>query len=366
MVTWIGQWLAISASLIPAPVVPQGIGPAYYLAIEDSSAISGGITSVQTIADVDALVAASEISAQAATDIEAILGQSTPPDIVWIATYDTGTSETPDDALDALELAGHDGGVIAQESRSNTDNELVGGWVNATSRRRWGWVACLQSSEAELITSGRPAALEDAEVLSVNIHYHDTDAEPCAAAHAGVIAGHDMRRGPLPQQVRLLGVALPSITSAELAFAKANGVCVLLPLGSGASASQRAISQTTTYDGSEAAAIYTMIYSIRRIRAVMYALAQRLTAEPRLLRADQAGATEVVATLTPPLEAMADAGHFVPGVSGATPNDTPVPRGYLLSATPSGSEILASVYLRLGPEVTKVRITETGEIVVEA
>lgn len=362
MVNYIDNFISLSVSLLIAAEVAQGLGPMAYIAIEDSVAISGGITSVSSPDDVATLLTATQISAQAAADLNAALAQNAPPDTIWIATYDS-VGEDPTDALQALVDAAQAFGVIAQESRTDTDNSLIGAWLNASVDRRWRKIAVLQSATAGLITSGKPATLSDCEVESVLVVYHNTDAQPAAAGLAGSLAGHKMTQRPLPLKVVVRGVDLPTITQAELTFAKANDVCVLLPAGAGASAIQRLIDQTRTYGGSEAAAVFSIIYSINRMVAELFAMTVNKATRNEILRADPSGASEVRVTVDSPLASMAAVGHFLPGQSGNPPNEEQLPEGYRVRVTPIGTELNADVLQRYGPEATRINLGVTGVIV---
>jgi hypothetical protein len=365
MLTLVNSIVRIVVNLIAPPVVQQGLGPALYVAYEGATPISGDLTSVSSAEDIATLLAATQITAQAATDLGAAIQNGAP--IVYVATYDhdAGSPETPDDALDRANAA-IDFCLIAQESRSNADNETVGTWLNASSLRRWTHIACLQSGEAGLLTSGRPSALEDCELPTVQIEYHGTATEPQAAAVLGRMAAQALTVSPLARRLRILGVALTTITSSQLAFAKANGAGVLLPVGDGSAASDRQIDQTLMYDGSQGAPVYSIVYSVRRMLSEVKALlsARGISGVP--IRADRTGAASVDTALNAALAPMARVGHFLPGRAGTAPNDRALPNGYDVVTTPSGTELLSRVTQLYGPEATAIAITDDGIVVVEA
>ena len=175
-----------------------------------------------------------------------------------------------------------------------------------------------------------------------------------------------MATSPIGLKVLLLGVDLPTVTSAELAFAKANDVCVLLAAGQGASASQRIVDQTRTYSGAEAAASFSIVYLVNRAYSALYTMAVNKAAKQEVLRANAAGAAEVDGTLDQVLSSMADAGHFQPGTSGTEPNTEVLPNGYRTLTTPIGTTLSADVLVRFGPEATGISLGITGEIAVES
>lgn len=361
MSTFIGSFIGLSVSLIPAAVTAAGLGAPLYVCIESSTPISGDITSVASATDVATLLAATKISAQAAADLTAMFAQDDTPALVYVATYDTGATEDPTDALDRAEAAELDFGPIAQESRSNTNNELVGAWVAASAWRLWSHPVVLQSSEAGLITSGKPAGLADCEISACIMHYHGTDAQPQAAAHCGVIGGFALAQSPMAFQKRLLGVTLPSLTSAQRAFAIANDVCTLIPLGAGASASQRLIQQTHTYSGDSGTSVITLMYTVRRLVAALQAVVERHAISGVPLFATAIGAGEVRSACTGVLAELAgtDPPHFTAGTAS---DGEALPDGWRVTTSISGSEITASVTLLLGQEATRINLSLTGEV----
>jgi hypothetical protein len=364
--TFLDNFISLTVSLALATPIPQGLGPMVYVAIEDSSAISGGITTVSSTEDVATLLAATEISAQAAADLDAAFAQNSPPSTIFVATYDGSTGD-PEDALDAMVAAGNFFGVIAQESRVDADNANLGAWVNANSDRRWRRVLVCQSSNADLVTSGKPAALSDCAFETCLMCAHDDDTEPAAAGLAGVLAGHRMTLRPLPLHTQVRGVALPGYTSAQRVFAKANDACVLIAAGTGASASILLNEQTRTYGGFEAAAIFSLVYLANREIAALGDMVANKAQRSEILRADAAGAIEVAAVLDTAPAAMAatSPSHFTPGSVGTPPNDEALPDGYSVTVSPSGTELLAQIITRFGPEATGIGLDLDGIVAQE-
>lgn len=337
-----------------------------YIATAYTATLPGGITIVTGLEDIESLLIAAQIDAQAAADLTAAFAQSAPPDQIYVATYDSG-SEDPTDALDAMVSAGNAFGVIAQESRTDTDNALVGAWLDASVDRRWRMVAVLQTESSDIVTSGKPSALSDCEVVSVIMCAHSKSEEPMAAAVAGAIAGHRMTVKPLPLHIQIQGVELPEYTSAEIAFAQANDACVLVPAGTGASASIRLLDQTRTYAGYEAAAVFTLIYLAARCIVALSDMAANKAARYDILRADAAGATEVRGVLDVPCAALAatSPSHFTAGSIGSGADEVALPDGYSVEVSPSGTELSAQIITRFGPEATGIGLDLEGLIVQE-
>ncbi len=358
---FIDRFINLNVGLIPAAIVSQGLGAPAYLCIESTVAISGGITTVSSATDVAALLTATNISAQAAADLTAAFAQDRSPALIHVASYDTGTAETPDDALDRLVAAETDFGPFAQESRTNTDNEACGTWLAADQFRKWAHPFIAMSAEAELITSGKPAALAACEIDSTAMHYHSTGTVTQAAAHLGQIGGYSFIAGPMAYRVRIQGVALPAVTSAEKTLALANDVAILKPLGLGSSASERILDQTRAYSGNGWTGVLTLMYTVRRCLAALQAVVQSHTLSAIPLFANSVGAGEVRASLSAILSELWLAGHYQAGTSGVAPNEVSLPKGWALSVTTAGTVITATITVLLGQEAVTLNLTVIGE-----
>lgn len=160
---------------------------------------------------------------------------------------------------------------------------------------------------------------------------------------------------------------LPEYTSAEIAFAQANDACVLVPAGTGASASIRLLDQTRTYAGYEAAAVFTLIYLAARCIVALSDMAANKAARYDILRADAAGATEVRGVLDVPCAALAatSPSHFTAGSIGSGADEVALPDGYSVEVSPSGTELSAQIITRFGPEATGIGLDLEGLIVQE-
>jgi len=358
MAVFIDSFISLSVTLTSPAPIQTGLGPPLYIAIEAATPISGDITTVSSAAGVATLLAATQISAQAAADLTAAFSQSAAPASIWIATYDSST-EDPTDAIDRMEAAENSYGPIGQESRSNTNNALIGTWLAADVLRRWSHPACLQSSEAGLLTSGKPAGLASCEQDGVAMHYHSADAQPQAAAHMGLIGGFPLASGPMALRARIAGVTLPAATTAERAFALANDACLLNAEARGASASQRLIDQTKSYGDSSWTSAITVMYAVQRMQAALQAVVSRHAALATPLYATPDGAAECTAAVTEQLAALAAVGHFTPGVTG----NVAFPDGYRVVASVTGTTITLTVTLRLGQEATSIALSVVGEVI---
>lgn len=356
--TYIDDFINVDVSLLPPVVVSSGIGDAVYCAIESTVPIANNLTSVNGPTAVADLLTATQISAQAAADLTVMFSQSPRPSRIWIAVYDPPA--LPSAALDVAVAADTPFGVITMESRVDADVEDVGAWMAA---RPWIYMWSPQTSEAAMLTAGKPADLEGAEISWSCMNWHSLDTESQGPAFGAFMAAFPLVSRPMGMKVRLLGVALPTITDAQLAFAKENDAMVLRPVGAGASASQRIIDQTLTYSAENFTAVITLVYLVRRCVAAIQAMSLRYAIQGKPLFATSAGAADLYQVLNSPLSSLAKAGHFVPGMSGTPPDEVALPAGYSLSVAPSGNLLIATVLVRLGQEVVGINLNVTGEVV---
>jgi hypothetical protein len=359
--SFISGFINLSVGLVPAAIVSQGLGAPAYLCIEGSAAISGGITTVSNSVGVAALLTATNISAAAAADLTAAFAQDRSPALIHVATYDTGGGEDPSDALGRLEAAATDFGPFAQESRANADNATAATWVAASQERRWSHMFIAMSAEAELITSGKPAALAACEIDSATVHYHSTGTVTQAAAQLGQVGGFPLISGPMGTRIRIQGVALPVVTSAEKVLALANDVVILKPLALGVSAADRIIDQTRAYSGNGWTGIVSLMYTVRRCTAALQSVVQKHSLSAIPLFANSVGAGEVRQALTDVLAALSLAGHYQKGSSGTAPNVVSLPQGYRLVITTAGTVITAAITVLLGQEAVTLNLTIIGE-----
>lgn len=350
----------LNASTVSAAIAAQGLGTPTYIAIESTAPIAGDITTVSSASDVAALETATQISATAAADLTAAFSQNQSPTTIVVAAYDSAT-EDPTDALDRLEAGEYDFGIIAQESRSDTDNSLVGAWLAASQFRKWMYPFSAMSANADLITSGKPAALSDCEIDQCAMHYHSTASASQAAAFMGFFGGYGLINKPIGMRLKIAGVDLPNISNAEATAALANNVCILKPLGKGASASTKIIDNTRAYSGFGWSGVATMQYTIRRLLAASQALIANHAETGEPLFANTAGVGEVRGTLTPVLDELSGVGHYTPGTSGTAPNVVILPNGYKLDVTAASGIITASTKLLLGQEMITLNLNVIGE-----
>ena len=162
-------------------------------------------------------------------------------------------------------------------------------------------------------------------------------------------------------QKRILGVTLPSLTSAQRAFAIANDVCTLNAIGAGASASQRIIQQTRTYSGDSGTSVLTLMYVVRRCVAALQAVVQRHAISGVPLFATAIGAGEAGAAVSAVLAELSgtEPSHFT---SGTAANGQAFPDGWRVETSILGSEITVSAVTLQGQETTRINLGLIGEV----
>lgn len=368
MVTYMSTKLALSVALLPAVVASTGLGAVAVLAPKGETPISGGYQEVASAAAAATLLADTKITADGNKQLQAVFAQDYAPTKVYVATYDPGaeTPETPATAAGVLETAGVDVGILVPASVTDSELDALGTWLAAdgpAGPRRWRYIVVAESKNSSLIASGaKPSAIDGLESPAVRLLYGASD-QGIAGAYAGRLQGRGMVRGPTAAEVRVLGVALPGLTDAQIGYVREHDVGVLLQHDLGAGATERVIRGTHSYDGTAFTAVCSTHFAVRRMTAALKAMLMRHAISGAPLLATAVGVAEVTAELSGVLAELAGQGHFVPGVAGTAPNEIVLPDGYAVSAVVVGDDILATVILRLGQEVDQIQLSVTGQIV---
>jgi hypothetical protein len=233
---------------------------------------------------------------------------------------------------------------------------------NATGDNRWLHPIVVESSNAGLVTSGKPAALDGCEIETARMLLTG-DNLGTAGAFAGRVTALGWLPGPVAAEQRLLGVDLFGPTEAQFAFAQANDVGVVLPLQVGSAATQRIVRGVTSYGGVSWKAATTMAYAVKRVRDAVIALFLRKSIQGRPLEATAVGVGEVEGSIGAVLMDMFNAGHFTPGPIGVAPQEVYLPEGFRVSTTIASPNLLVTITLRIGQEVDTVTINFQGEVV---
>lgn len=356
MLTFIASFLSTSFVLVPPVEVQAGLGQLAIVCEEGASPPVGGTTSAVSVAAVAALLAGDVINAAGAAQATAALSQTYAPSIVYFGTYTS--AEDPSDGLDNLVAAGIDFGVAVIDSVVDADIAAVGTWL-ATGQRYLDYLIFAESRNADLKTSGKPAALANFELDGAVLSF-GASAVGLAGARAGFLQGKGLIGGPAAAQVQIGGIDLPGLTATEAALTIANDCGVLLPQDLGASASQRILRGTSTYSGTGFTVWSTVLYTVRRARAGITALIARKAALGEPLLNNTIGVGEVIAAVDGQLAPLAAVGHFTSGVSSSGAS---YPDGYTVTAVASGTTIAVTMRVLIGQEVFSITLNGIGEVV---
>ena len=353
-------FLTINFSLIPAVELAAGLGQLAILSEEGSSPPAGGVVSAGSAQDVADLLAANAISAEGAAQGTAAFSQGFKPPIIWYGTWAAAGDAA--DALDALVAAEIDFGVAVISSIADADIVAVATWLG-TGERALNYLIFAESTNAGLITATKPVSLVLAELNGIRMLWSN-GVQGIAGGAGGTFSGKGLADGPATAEVLIAGVALPTETNAELAFALENDVGVLLQVDNGAHASSRAIRGVTTYGGVSFTAQATLLYVVRVMRAGIANLKFRKLTLNEPILSNSTGEAEVVAAINPQLAALAGANrsHFNPGTSLVNNVPVTLANGYRVTAVASGSNITATVLVRLVQEIFTVTINGIGEV----
>ena len=347
-----------TASLIPAPRVLAGL-PLIAVLPEGSSPLSGGVAEVVSAAGALALEVADRITAQGLVDLQAIFAQSPAPGSVWVTTY--ASADSPEDALDQLvanaaaRAAGvHRGALIYVGTRTDADLVTASDWIGADGSRSLRFVSFAQCDTAGLLTSGKPAALADAEIAESAIVYHATDAEPGAAALAGRIAGVSLLDGPVAAQIRVSGVAVSGPTLDEGTFLLANDGIGIYQTGDGSSAADRMAVGTRSYGGVGLTGLISVAYLLRRVDDAVLAVIRSAAIRGRPIKADASGEGVVAAAISEVLAELAAAGHWTPY---ELDDGTALPDGWRVVVTSSDGVIRPAIDVAVAREARAYSLT---------
>ena len=338
--TFVSTVISITVSLIPAAVVASGLGFQCVLAPQSTVAIAGGFTSYASATEVAAALAATEIDVQTAADLTEALAQSNSPSKVYVATYDTGSSETPDDAADTIIAGGVIPGVFSLVSRSTADIAAMGVWHSASQDRYYRHKVFAQSSDSSLITASPISGLADCKT-NFRVSY-SADADPVAAGQAARLAGFNLQRdGQAGSRVKIANASPASLTSSEVSFAIANNVSVLLPAD--VNSATNIVEGITDYDGSKSAITTTLIYMVKRVDAAISALAIARAITGKAIPLSESGETLVAGKISGVLAELADVGHFTPGTIGEGPDAIIMENGFDVSTSRSDGNIVCAI-----------------------
>lgn len=348
MSTFLATKLTVNVSLTAPAIVSAGIGALAVLAPRGAVPLSGDLTTVSSAADVAALLAATNITADGAAQLTAAFAQGISPGVVYVATY----AADIDDAADVIEAAGVPVGVLVPAVASDAALHLLGDW-RGTGTRAGRYVVVSESRNADLLTSGKPAALDGCEQSGWRMLY-GASALGSAGAYGGRVASINLATGKLNPELRLLGINAFDGTSAQGTFARANDAGTLLNLDVGTGASQRIVRGVTGYDGVDFGASVGIVYVAKRCESALAALFLALAQSGRPLDTSVKGRALLDGTVRGVLESLA-AVWFEPRED--------LPLGYSTAISITGADYTVDVTVAIAGVADNITINLNGEVV---
>lgn len=356
MATIMGQSVVISVSLIAAVQTSIGLGELAVFVIQGAVA-GGNVFSVSSVADVDALLAATNITADGADALEVALGQSPRNVSIRVVTYST-TGLPAAFALMEAQTA-WDIGVIVIRGVNDVAEDIseTAAWIAANPYK---YLIVFESPNAGLITSGKPAglaALERDEVAMMRVAAATSGTSQGAGA-GSVWAAKPLvgaAGGPCPARIRVANVDALGLTSTQASFLTDNDAMTVEQLDAGTSATERLVLGTLTYGGNGLTPVVSCIYAVKQIRAyIANFILSKAATSTAILNTPQ-GQAEVVSVVDQALAGMAAAGHFV--------TSKLYPLGYSVATSVVGDDIAVVVTLQLPQEIKTFSFQVVGVIV---
>jgi hypothetical protein len=348
--TLLQKILTTQLQVIPAAVVSIGLGGLAVLTPRGATPIVGDVATVSTAADVAALLAGAGITADGASALNAALSQGAIPGPIYVVTYATD----PAAAASIVEAQNLPVGVITSTATSDADLDALADW-RATGTRSQRYVMVLESRNADLLTTGKPAALDDLEQLGLFV-IRGADADiGNAAAWAVRLASYPLGvAGPVSTRLRLLGRPVSDVTSSQYDFLAANDASAILPLDDGSGASQRYTTAVVDYSGTDGSAAIGAVYALKRVREAFAAFVAREYTAGRVVNTSRSSLDGIEAVCAAPLEALLGLGFFV--------GDEALP-AYTVEASAVGDAVTVLIGLRIAGQVRTFTISVTAEVV---
>lgn len=356
MATIMGQSVVISVSLTAAIQTSIGLGELCVMVIA-GAAPGGNVFSVTSVADVDALLLATNITADGAAALEVALAQSPRNVAIRVVTYAT-TAFAAAFALLQAQTA-WDIGVIAIRGVNDVTADItaIGAFVAANPYK---YLVVMESPNADLLTSGKPAALDDLErdeVAMMRVVAASSGTSQGAGA-GSVWAAKPLvgaAGGPCPARIRVANVDALGLTSTQAGFLLANDAMGVEQLDAGTSSTERLVLGTKTYNGNGLTPVVSMIYAVKQIRAFIANFILSKASSATVILNTPQGQAEVVSVVDQALSAMVAAGHFVQSVA--------LPLGYSVATSVVNDDIAVVVTLQLPQEIQTFSFVVDGEII---
>lgn len=218
----------------PAGISSRGFGTVLILADEASGTTLGG-DRVRTYTSYSAVEAdAAELGADAEAALLVAFSQPRKPTQVKVARVDTAAPETWAEGYAAAKAADPDFYGVVALTRTDANGLALAALIETEER-----FFVMQSKTADWLTTGVPAAFATMMAGYENSTpvYHDEDTEYLDVALAVNRLAWDPDRVSVPWSCEVSGVAAytTGLTDTQKAFARTNGIQLMLPFGSSSS-----------------------------------------------------------------------------------------------------------------------------------
>jgi len=346
--------VSLNVSLIPAQTVVSTIGELLVMLPKGAGAV--GAFTVSTAADVATLLTATSITADGAAALNTALTQNRVNRPIRVITY---ASAAVDAAFTLLDAQTWDVGVIAIRGINDVAGDLTD--INdhiVANPYRYAYV--VESPNGGLLSSGQPAALaalQSNQVYVVSVAAA-TSGKANGVAFGAVLSGTQLigvDGGPAGTRIQLNDVDVRTLTSTQLANLTGNFAGAVLQLDRGNLSNERMMHGTKMYGGTGLTPVFSMLYTVRSVRAGIRDLILRKGILGRPILATIGGIAEVENAISARLDLMNAADHFV--------INEIYPKGYSVRGSVVGDEMTVAVYVRLAQEVAKFVFNLTGEVV---
>jgi hypothetical protein len=360
--------LTVNDTTIEGRTPAVGTNTAIFLSSGADASLDG--TLYTTVAAIDA--DESDLTAQVAKQMKAFLAAGPLVGGIYVQTYDTGSAETPSDALDAA----RDAGILPRwsycyillEVRTDAAIADAADWTHTNARGDALVVGQLSTSSILSGTKPSTVAASSGADLAV-VYYDDTGENAGAETIAGAWASTRVNEDR-PTAGILTPTGMPAyateLTTAQISSAtdRDTGASCLVssPLYPGATG--RTVWKGYTVGGT----LIEVELGVIIIRAALYqdvATLVEARSQPGIpaLRTTDDDAEAIRAVIDGQLESKANAGYIERGVAADPTTGRPaLPDGYLTSVTFDGQTAEANVKAAYPGDVRDISIDLTGYV----
>lgn len=308
--------ISISILLDPPPTESAGFFPAL---AGDFSLNGDRVRTYDNADDIDTDETAGYLSSFAATALKNGLAQSPSPGEVKAISVDVTGTEAYDTALSAAIAEDASIYAVAIDSRTAADQILAAQWAESRDQ-----IFCFQSDEADILTSGFPAAystIEDSEHTLAIYHDDATRAEDFSEICNRLAFDPDERSAPWDAPLSPSVGYTTAISTTEKGHAEDNNFNLLLPLGS----SDTFLANEgvgVNLAGRQMSEIVTKHWFTRRLREAVANEKVKYSGRGDKIPVSVEGSAVVQSLVEELFEQGEQAGHFI---EGQTEADFPIP-----------------------------------------